>query len=521
MRKNYRRGAVVLATMALAGASLAACGGGSGGGAGGSRVVIGIVQVPHTLDPQQVSDIQNDEAITSMYDTLVTFDANGKLVSGLSTSWEYAPDGKSISFTLHDGAKFHSGNPVTAADVAYTLNRIKKVNTGVAAYMQDFASATATDGTHLTISLTQPDLQFIGVLSKVYILDSKLVGQHEGSDEAQSWLATNDAGSGPYDLAGYKANSNLDLTLDTSYWNFDATRPQNLNFRYIAENSTLASELRNGGVDVVAQLDATNLKQFQNNPSYKVTVLPTLNETMVIMNTAGGVTADPRVREAIQLAYDYQGHLGTILGGAGQVATGLVSPAVACGVHGAPSTQNVAKAKQLVQDAGATGKSLTLMYQPVFQEHTQAATLMQTDLKAIGLNLTLKQVTFPQYLQMVSSADTEPDLAMVWDSPNYPQIGAWLQQRFASKSIGTTNLARYSNPKADELIAAGAEATDATTACSDFNQAQHLILDDHVAVTIANPATPVVTDTKVKPFGFDPSFVIFNPKLIRLASGAN
>jgi peptide/nickel transport system substrate-binding protein len=478
-------------------------------------VTVGIAEAPRTLDPQQVSDIQNDLAATSAYDALVTY-KDGKLQPELATSWTYAPDGKSLDLTLRSGVQFHSGNPVTAGDVVYTLNRIKTLNTGIASYIPDFAGADAVGDDQVRITLSSANLQFIGALSKVYILDSALVQQNLGTDNGQAWLASNDAGSGPYTVESYSANDQMTLEKSDTYWEPTDGRPDSLVFRYIEKSGTRASELRSGGIDLTARLVPTDVKQFDDG-SYHVTSLPTLNQTMVMMNSSGGLLADDRVREAVTLAYDYKAHLDTILAGEGTPATGLVAPAVSCRVEIPAGQQNIARAKELVDEAGAAGKSLTIVYQPVFQEHTDAATLLQSDLKEIGLDLTLKPVTFPEYLQLISSPTTQPDLGLIYDNPNYPEIGDWLTQRFDSASIGRNNFARYSNPAVDQLLAAGAAATDTNTACDQYRQAQQLIVDDDVAMNIANPDTTVVSDERVAPVANDPAFVIFNPKLIRLA----
>ncbi|MGW4353773.1 ABC transporter substrate-binding protein [Nocardia sp. NPDC004582] len=507
---------MLVAALALGSAVLsAACG--TDSAATGSRVVIGIAEAPRTLDPVQASDIQNDLAVTGVYDTLVAYDASGALQPQLATAWTYSPDGRSLTLTLREGVRFHSGNPLTAADVVYTLERIKQVGAGVAGYLPDLDSATAADDTHVTIKLTQPDLQFAGVLSKVYILDSRLVESHAGTDHAQSWLATNDAGSGPYAIDAYTANTELELTRSAGYREFDGARPEHLTFRYITESATRAAELRSGGIDLTARLAAADLRTVSADHRFTATSLPTLNQTMVMMNASGGITADKRVRQAVQLAYDYRGHLDTVLGGQGAAATGLVAPAVNCRTETAAGHQDLDRARALVAESGAVGKSLTMVYQAEFPEQAATATLLQSNLAQIGLTVNLKPVTFPQYLQMIATPATEPDLGVLWDNPNYPEVGAWLAQRFATAAVGSNNWARYSNPRVDQLLADGARATDAAAACTAFRQAQQAILDDGVAMNIANPATVVVTDAKVAAMPNDPSFVIFNPKLVRLA----
>ncbi|MFT4212708.1 MAG: ABC transporter substrate-binding protein [Microbacterium sp.] len=515
-RTRLAAGLALLVPVALA---LSACGGSATtASSSDDTVVIGSGAVPQSLDPILASDVQTDFTDRAMYDKLVDYDSDGNLEAGIATDWEFAADAASVVLTLRDDVTFHSGNHMTAADVVYTLDRIKRLGTGVASFISDYVSSEAIDDTHVEITLSGANLRFVGALSKVYVLDSALVEQNLGDDDGQTWLASNDAGSGVYELDDYTANQQASFHVFEDSWDLVADRPATLVYRYISTSSTIRDELKSGGVDVATGLTAEDVATFDGQSGFSVVELPSYMQTYVMMNTQASALSDVRVREAIQLAYDYTGHVATAMGGNGTVATGIVAPNLACRADTGESEQDVEQAKELLAEAGVSGLTLTLAYQSQIPEHAQAATLLQSNLADIGITVELKSVTFPEYTAMVQSADTTPDLAILWDFPYYPEVGPMLYRVYDSAFIDQTNYSRYSNPDVDSLLEAGMSSTDSDTACSDFEQAQQLIADDHVSVDIANQVTQTVTDSAVSGIQFRPTSQLFDVTDLRVAA---
>ena len=488
---NRVRNRLIVSTVAViaVGTLLTACGGAASTTSGGTRadtVIIGTGAIPQTLDPILGSEVQTDFTVGAFYDKLVGYNSDGELIPQLASEWEYNDDATQVTLTLRDDAVFHSGTDVTAADVVYTLDRIKKLGIGSASFLTSYVSSEAIDPTHVLITLDKTDTTFVGALSKAYVVDSALVAANEGSDDGQSWLAQNDAGSGPYELTSYTANQSASFDRYAESWRFDEARPEHLTYRYITESATLRDELTSGGVDLVTGMTPTDQKSFTGNADFQGIELQSFLQLYVMMNTQKGITADPKVREAIQLAYDYDGHIASILGGGGTVATGIVAPGLSGRVETAPGKQDLAKAKKLIDEAGVAGSTLTLAYQSVIPEHGKAGTLLQSNLKEIGIDLQLRTVTFPEYSGMVSSPETVPDLALLWDFPYYPEIGPMLYRVYDSQFIGQTNYALYSNPEVDALLESGMVKTDRDSANADFEAAQKLIIADRVSANISD-----------------------------------
>ena len=421
-----------------------------------------------TLDPQQASNASNEFYNAPVYNTLVTFNAQGQLVPELAAEWTIAKDAKSLTLKLRDDVTFHSGNKLTADDVVYTLDRAKKVGTGVAAFISGYESSMAQDASTVVIELRDTNLDAINALSMVYILDSALVKQHEGNDNAQQWLANNDAGSGAFMMKEFKPSQQVSLTRFDGYWAPLEGRPSVLEMRMISEASAIRDELQAGGIDIGYEVAAADKPLFESSDKYQVVTIPGPIQTFVNLNMKGKWTSDVRVREALQLSYDYQGHLDTIMHGRGKIATGLAADTVQCRAELPALHQDLERAKSLIKEAGAEGATLTLAYQTGPVEHNMAGTVLQSSLREIGLNVEIKNVTFPQYLEMLSSPDTTPDLGIAWDFAAYPSIGPLLQRAWNSSAIGQTNASQYSNAKVDALLNAASESVDAKQACDEF-----------------------------------------------------
>ncbi len=519
---RHKRELVFTTLAAVAAMGLSSCqlpsGNASGGnGAKQSTIVVGSSNTAETLDPLQSSDAHNDFNLAPMYDRLLDFDAKGEKVPKLAAEWKFNADATKVTLALRQGVTFHSGNALTADDVVYSLDRARKIGSGAASFLSNYVSARSVDELHVEITLAKTDLDFVGALSQIYILDSKLVKPNEGSDNAQAWLGTHEAGSGPFAMGSYKPNQELNLARYKDYWEFDEKRPATIILRMINDSSANRDEFLAGNLDITMGLAAVDVQNISKDSKYEVVNIPAPRQTYAWLNTKGKITGDARVREAIQLAYDYDGHLTSALGGQGSIANSILPEGISCRVDAGKPRQDLARAKQLINEAGVAGTTVTVAYQPTVREFNAAGTILQDSLKKIGLNAELKAVTFPQYSALVSKPETMPDVALAWDFAAFPAAGPMLNREWNSAFAGQTNFTRYSDPKVDELLKKGLTAADQKEACDAFQDVQKQVLADHALLYIAYPAVTMLSDRKVGPIPFSPTQQDFNVGTLRMA----
>ena len=162
-----------------------------------------------TLDPAAITGREPVQILANVYDGLVSLDAKdrAKVNPDLAESWEIAPDGKSITFHLRDGATFASGNPVTAEDVVWSLNRLMTLNLAQASFLKTHgftadnaaASFTAPDAKTVVVTLPKPVdpriiVQTLGIVGPGSVLDSKLVMENEKDGDLGRRLAQHPLG---------------------------------------------------------------------------------------------------------------------------------------------------------------------------------------------------------------------------------------------------------------------------------------------------------------------------------------
>jgi len=495
-------------------------GGGGGGGAAATTLTFGVDGTVPNIDPVGADNSTVDESVVPTYEALVDYDPDSKLSGRLATSWKVAPDAKSISFTLRDGAKFHDGSPVTANDVKYTLDRAKALGVGVAQYLTDYDSTEVTSDTAFTIKLKEPSTTFLGGLAKVYVVNSKLVQQHAGNDQGQAWLASHEAGSGPYTLSDFKPNQQIIFKKDDSYKGPEANAdaPGTIVYRLIPESSTQREELLAGNIDVADGIDPQDLSSVLGDDRLTSVELPKPQGLYVVFNTQKAPFNDPKVREGFRLAYDYQAHVKTILDGHGSVATGVVPAVMGCRPTEQPFAQDLAKAKQLLSGVAASGQTFNLAYQSFASEFSDTATALQSTLRGLGVKVKLVTIDYPTYIEDLKSAKTTPDMAVIWDNPPTPDVGSMLTTRYDSKYAGTsTNFSQYSNPAVDKLLDQASRTADETARCDLYKQVQEKLIADSAVMPIADEVTTVVTPKTVTDVKLYPAHVGYMPQTYHMA----
>jgi peptide/nickel transport system substrate-binding protein len=443
-------------------------------GSADTSIVVAYRNEVTTIDPARSDYVQTDSIDQTLYDTLVTFDADNALAPSLATSFEYNDTVDAISVTLRDDVLFHDGAPLTSADVKYSLDRYKALGVGIFGQIKNYDSTEIIDDQNLVIHLSTPDSLALGALSRVYIVNSALVSANEGSDNAQSYLLSTDAGSGPYTL-GEASGGTYTLARFDDYFGFDEERPNTLTMRRIDEYATIRDELTAGTVDVgpIAPTDEETLTQagleVAKRDSY---------QAYVFFNNSVGQTANPAVREAIRLAYDYQGGLDNLRDGQGTIANGPLPSSLSCRPELPSSEQNLEQAKKVLSDAGLSDLTLTLDFQPAFAEQAQEATLLQSNLAEIGVTLNLEPIAFADYLNLLSDFSTIPEMMLATEAAPYPDAGVMLTRLFLSSAVGTNKMA-YSNPEVDSLLADANAEPDADTRCDYYMDAQTIIDEDN------------------------------------------
>jgi peptide/nickel transport system substrate-binding protein len=319
-----------------------------------------------SLDPAETFEFSGAEANAQIYDRLVTYpvDDVSKLQGHVAESWSVSDDGKQVTFKIRPGIKFHSGNPVAAQDVAFSLQRVVKLNLSPGFILTQFGftpenmaeTIKATDDSTLVLTLDKPYaptfLLYCLTAGVGGVVDQKLAMEHEkDGDLGHEWLKTNSAGSGPFKLRAWKPNESVAYDANPDYW-LGAPKFKRIVTRHIAEPATQRLLLEKGDIDIARKLSPEDLAAVAQNKDIKITKSPKGAIWYLGLNQKNPNLAKPEVREAMKYLVDYDAIVNTILKGSAQVHQAFLPEGFLGAIQDAPYKLDVAKAKELLAKAG-------------------------------------------------------------------------------------------------------------------------------------------------------------------------
>jgi peptide/nickel transport system substrate-binding protein len=356
-----------------------------------------------TLDPAEVFEFSGAEYAANVYDRLVTYPVDDveNLQGNVAESWDIADDGKTYTFKIRPGITFHSGNPLTAEDAAWSLQRVVKLNQTPSFIMTQFGFTPENVGERIKVI---DDETFQVELDKPYaptfflycltatlgsVVDKKLAMEHEkDGDMGHEWLRTASAGSGPFKLRSWKPNESLIIEANHDYWG-GAPGLERVISRHIPESATQMLLLQKGDIDIARNLEADQVASMGGSSDVVIKEVPKGAIFYFSLNQKNPNLAKPQVRQALKYLVDYQAIADTILAGSVTVHQAFLPEGFLGALEENPFHLDVDKAKELLAEAGLPdGFKVTMDVRNVtpFMEIAQA---MQATMAQAGVELEL------------------------------------------------------------------------------------------------------------------------------------
>lgn len=350
-----------------------------------------------TLDPLNVINGNGDIfAYNVIYSGLVRSDPTGrtnKIVASLADRWTVSSDGKTYTFHLRPGIKFSNGQPVTADDVAWTLNRFgnPKINAIMAAVAVGYGQATVVDSSNVRVQLKQPVAAFPYNISiwPAFVLPKNLV------EKQGKAFFKHPVGTGPFMVKEYVKGSHLTMVRNPYYWEKGKPYLDSVRYNFVSDSNTRILALRAGNAHV---MDVVPFSQVKTLRADKKIVVQTAKVPLFLglwLNHLRAPLADVNVRKAMQYAINRTLINEQIFVGLGKIPNsvlmGFSLDAPASVVK--PYTYDVAKAKALVAKSKfPNGFSTTLMYPAGTDFYRQLALALQQEFGAIGIKVKLVEL---------------------------------------------------------------------------------------------------------------------------------
>jgi len=479
-------------------------------------LVVGLVAEPVNLDPPQVTDLNSNRVGRRIVETLVTFpDESTQVVPGLAESWTISKDGLQYTFKLRRGITFHDGTPLNAEAVKFSIER--QINPNHPAYKLGkypfanyfFGNVKAIEvlsDERVAFLLNEPRASFLAVLTAgAASIVSPTAVMKWGPD-----YPNHPVGTGPFRFASWDRGQRVVLEKNPSYWKYPV-KVERVIYRPIVEDQARLTELLTGGLDLIVGVPADNVAPLEKNP--KITLLKQVGAHVwyLGMNNQKKPFDDKRVRQALNYAVNKDAIVNDVLKGTGRPSKGPVLPGT-WGADGALKAYpyDPDRAKKLLAEAGYPNGFTTTLWVPESGSGMQApvamSTVMQSNLKAVGVNVSLQTMEWGAYLAKLRTKEQEL-FALSWmagtedpDMVMYPLLHSsqWTP-------VGP-NRALYKNARFDALLAQARLTTDQARRAQLYKEAQRILIDDAPWVFVDHEIQIAALTKRVQGFKLHPSF---------------
>ncbi len=425
---------------------------------------------PPSLDPLQEGTIYMLMYVASQYNGLLQFDPleNTKIVGDLAKSWKFSGDGRTITFKLHEGVKWHDGKPFTAEDVLYTLSRIKDPPKGIASPRKlQFASVEKMEAPDahtfvLTTKVPNPSILSFLALGQNLILPKHVM-------EAKGDMKKDVVGTGPFKFKKYIRGTSYEVVKNPDY--FIKGRPylDGIKTYIVPDMSAYVAAFKARQINLLAGIPwifpsqvkeiKAAVKGVQVHPGHSMV------QSALWMNTEKKPWDDVRVRKAAWLAVDRQAAIKVL--GEGDGYPGLMlAPEGEWGLPTAeilklpgyrqPKGEDLAEAKKLMAEAGYAGGVDVVMDSRSGTIEERRAIFLKDQLGKIGIRATIKLNELAKMYEIINAFTYNcvayPNSAAI-DDPDLCFTNYWLPD-------AKWNRARLKDPKLTEMHAKQSQTVD-------------------------------------------------------------
>jgi peptide/nickel transport system substrate-binding protein len=423
--------------------------------------------------------------IQQIFDQLVEVQGD-HLVPGLAKSWHHSANGRVWTFNLRK-AKFSNGQPVTAADVKFSLGQFAnpKINVVYPVQGESIKKVQVVNAHTVKVRLKTVDAAF---LYDIAMFAAAIVPENVVKHESQKAFGQHPIGSGPFMVASYRRGVATILKRNPYYWRKGQPYLSQVDFNFVPNANTRVLELRSGQADVADNIPYNQISSLKATSGVKVEISKSLKWSAVWLNTKKASLNKVKVRQALNYATPKAQILKTVLFNAGQIANSMIPINKYWVKSISPYPYNLKKAKQLLSQAGlSNGFKLSIVTPAGDQVVAQEVSIIQAAWAKVGVKLTIIPrdfaTMFGDWLGGKGGADSAvfPGDALSSDTLSDDELANLIYNPTAGlSSLGTF----YKDPKILRLITDAKKTLNNTRRAKDFAQIQRLGLKDAQAVPL-------------------------------------
>lgn len=472
---------------------------------------------PPTLDPLMTTAVAARDVARNIFESLVTLDADSKVVPMLAESFEQSEDGKTITFKLRQGVKFHNGDEMTADDVIASMEYWRTTASLGKAY---FTDATFEKVDETTVRLVMPENLFIALYLLADPSQIALITTEEAIAGTSAEGLNEFIGTGPYKFVEWKSDQYIHLQKFNEYVAVDTPasglsgkkepKYENIYFQFVTDASTRLAGIQTGEYDVANAIPFDNVEQL--NALDNITISIDHNGfNAVVFNKREGIFADQKARQAINAALDQESILTAAFSNPQfyELEHGLMIKEQTDWYSEAGADQynqkDTDKAKALLEEIGYNGEEVVILSTRDYEDHYNAAVVVQQQLEDIGMNVKLDIYDWPTVLERRSDP-TAYDI-FITGFPTEPIPNKYVFLDSKAEWAGWTN-----SPEIDELLSKIAKATTQEEATQYYSELMIEFYNYLPGIKFGNKTTVTAYDSSIEGYDFLQGIILWNMK---------
>ncbi len=458
-----------------------------------STLTIGVATEGETFDPHLNVTSVGAQRMHLIYEGLIRHLPDGQLVGVLATDWTVSDDGLVYTFNLRDGVEFSDGTPFDAESVRFNFERLVALERGPVAQFALIDEVRVTAPLVVEFHLSEPFPPFLAVLAgseaKLFISPTA-IQEHATADDpwATDWAHTNTAGTGPYQLASWQPEDRVVLTANQNFrepWGADSiTR---VTYLLIREPATSVQMFLRGDLDALETVPIQFRSVLEQDPDVRLVSAATIggrHQLHIFVNGRHAPLDNVLVRRAIGMAFDYDRIIQDgFQGQARQARSSLPSSFTPWfNPDAIQYTRDVERARELIAESGvATPIELELAWRSDFREERTIGEIIQSNLREIGINVTLVEQTLPVWRETIWSGDSE--LVFFTQTGRFADPDSILYRYYHSTEIRPNGFnVGYNNPRVDELLDAARIELDVDERIAMYHEILAIIAEDEANI---------------------------------------
>jgi peptide/nickel transport system substrate-binding protein len=464
-----------------------------------------------TLDPHANPDAFSDGVLHDIYERLAVRDKDYNLVPALAAKWQQV-NPTTLRFFLRTGVRFHDGSVLTADDVVFSLERVRRPTSDHKEAMAGVKSVVKVDAMTVDVVSEKPmapllaHITTLAIMSKAWLLQHGAGEPHDYAGNKESYTGRHAMGTGPFKVKSFEPGAKMVLEPHAAWWSRPDGNVTEVVFRPIKSNATRMAALFSGEIDFVLDPPPQDLERLAGNPVYKIetgaehrTMYLSFdvarNELLYASVKGRNPFQDQHVRTAIALTIDRDALQKKVLRGAAVptaslVPKGVVGYSAAAAAYAPP---DLARARVLLQQAGyASGFKVTL---DCANDREQICAALAGMISKAGIDVAVRSAPRAQFLQRTNPFNRDVSLffsGMGVSTGDASMMLESLLHTFKPDGRGANNTPGISSPRYDEYLAATGGELDQAKRNAIFEKLQLAEGEEHNFVPLYQPMTPWV-----------------------------